>query len=257
MMLRTIVVDDEPLAVERLCALLARLPDVNVVATANSGQEALDLVRTTKCDLMLLDVQMPELSGFDTVDLLASQAISMPSIVLVTAYDIHALGAFDLGVVDFLTKPVRIKRLETAIDRVRVERRNAAAASQLSKLGHALPGTEGEREAAPGELWISRRGEAVRIDLSEVLRVQAEGEYVRLFLPEANYLHRAALSAIYDRLDPAAFVRIHRSTVVRRADIAAVKRTNTGGYTLALKDGLSFPVGKTYRAAVRALRSAA
>ena len=254
MILRTVIADDEPLAVERMSALLERIADVEIVGAANSGREVIEIVSKGGCDLVLLDIQMPNLDGFDATDILAKLPSPAPSIVFVTAHDIRAVEAFDVGVTDFLTKPVRLNRLEAAITRVRRHRANAAAADHLLQLGVQLPGLRTAiAEDAADHLWINRRGETVKINLSDIVRLQAEGEYVRIFLEGRDHLHRAALSAIYERLIKRGYIRIHRASVIRRSDITSVRRSAVGGYSVSLRDGLTLPVGRTYRADLRAM----
>lgn len=254
MRLRVMVVDDEVLAVERMESLLANIPDVEVAATATSGGDAIEILRQGGVDLLFLDVEMPRIDGFDLIERLAREGVDLPIIILVTAYQVHAPSAFDAGVLDFLTKPVRLTRLETAIARAIRSRKDADA---VARLAEASARGEDARPAPPvqdpGDLWVQRRGEAVRIDLGRVDRVEAEGEYVRLIVDGTSYLHRAALSAILARLDDAHFIRIHRSCVVKRSTIKVVRRQVTGSYQLVLSDGSILPVGRTYRRAIRSL----
>lgn len=239
---------------ERLRTLLERIAGVEIIGAASCGREVVDLVAACGCDLVLLDIQMPDLDGFDAADVLAKLPAPAPSIVFVTAHDIRAVEAFDVGASDFLTKPVRLKRLEAAIERVRVVRANAAAAGHMLHMGLRLPEVRGGlTEDTSDHLWISRRGETLRIQLSEIVRLQAEGEYVRIFLDQRSHLHRAALSAIYDRLDKQQYIRIHRANVVRHRDVSAIRRSAVGGHSVTLHDGLTLPVGRTYRASVRML----
>jgi len=251
MSLRAVVVDDEPLAVERMAALLATLADIELVGTASNGREAGAIVEAGGVDLLFLDVEMPQLDGFDLIDQLNRQAIPLPYIVLVTAHQIHAPMAFDAGVTDFLTKPVRLSRLETAVARVAQAKRDSL---MLSRIGEAS-GAEVPPGAsqASAQLWVQSRGKAVRLDLSRIQRLQAEREYVRLFIDGTYYLHREALSSLAERLDATRYIRIHRSSVIERGDVAALRRQSTGSYEAELRDGTVLPVGRTYRRAVRSL----
>lgn len=253
MSLRALVVDDEPLACERLVAMLSRIEGVEADGVAGSGKAALELIARRTPDVVLLDVEMPHLDGFDVIEQLARRGGEAPLIVFVTAHNCHAPSAFDSGVVDFLTKPVRLGRLELAIDRVRrtLDQRDAAerlrqARDQISMLRNSLGGRE-----VP-HLWIQRRGGAVRVDLDQIDRIAAEGEYVRIVIGGQDYLHREALTAMLARLDPQRFVRVHRSLIVNRARIMAVRRGATGSYRLITDDG-EFAVGRSYRRTVRSL----
>ena len=254
MSLRAMVVDDEPLAVERMCALLARIPDVAVVATAECGEDAIAALSRSRIDILFLDVEMPQLDGFDLIEQLARQLETMPHVVLVTAHECHAPLAFDSGVVDFLTKPVRLGRLETAVARVARAMRQEQAAVRVEELREQLAALRGNVESrAANILWVQRRGESVRIDLTRIDRIQAEGEYVRLYVDGSDYLHRESLIALLGQLDPDRYLRIHRSSVVDAEAIVGVRRRATGSYHAILRDGTILPVGRSYRAVVRKL----
>ena len=254
MTLRVIVVDDEPLAIERLCSLLSRIPGVTVAATAENGDDALQALASGGIDLLFLDVEMPQLDGFDLIEQLARRGDQIPHVVLVTAHECHAPLAFDSGVVDFLTKPVRLGRLETAVARVVRAIQNSQAAVQLSEVREQLAALRGSLDsAAANVLWVQRRGESVRVDLRRIDRIQAEGEYVRLFVDGSDYLHRESLVSLLSQLDADRYMRIHRSSVVEREAIVGVRRRVTGSYQALMRDGTILPVGRSYRASVRKL----
>lgn len=257
MTLRALVVDDEPLAIERMQSLLARIPTVAVAATAETGDEALAAVAAGGIDLLFLDVEMPQLDGFDLIEQLMRRGGIMPHVVLVTAHEAHAPMAFDCGVLDFLTKPVRLGRLETAVARAAHAMHQSDAAGRLSQVSEQLDTLRRTFDRRTSDyLWVQRRGESIRIDLSQIVRVQAEGEYVRLFVDGADYLHRESLTAMLARLDEDRIVRIHRSSAIDRDAIASVRRRTTGNYQVTLRDGSVLPVGRTYRQAVRGLMAA-
>jgi DNA-binding LytR/AlgR family response regulator len=250
------ICDDEPLAVERLRDLVGRMPDTEVVGTATDGRAALAAIADLRPDALLLDVEMPALDGFDVVEALAQGGEATPLIVFVTAYPQFAAHAFDTGAIDFLTKPVRLARLDTAIERVRRALDERDSAARLAELARQVEALRAERrgEGMPGaHLWVQRRGENVRIDLSQVDRVQSEGEYVRIFHGTASYLHREPISSLIERFDPARFVRIHRSHIVNRDRVATIRRRPAGGYTIVTDGGDALPVGRNYRAVVKTL----
>jgi DNA-binding LytR/AlgR family response regulator len=254
MTLRAMVVDDEPLAIERLCTLLSRIPGVEIAATSESGQDAFALVTGGDIDLLFLDVEMPQLDGFDLIEQLARQMEVMPHVVLVTAHECHAPLAFDSGVIDFLTKPVRLGRLETAVARVARTIQHSEAAVRLNEVREQLAAVRASIDsAASNVLWVQRRGESVRVDLRRIERLQAEGEYVRLFVEGADYLHRESLISLLGQLEPDRYVRIHRSSIVDADAIVGVRRRATGSYQAVLRDGTVLPVGRSYRAVVRKL----
>ncbi len=255
-MFRAVICDDEPLALERLADMLRSTEGSEVVGTAGNGRVALEVIRDTEPDVVFLDIEMPGLDGFDVVEALARDGGSAPLIVFVTAYPQFAAHAYDTGAIDFLTKPVRLSRIETAIERVRKAIEDRDARCRLDDLATQLQALREERgrEYRTGHyLWVQRRGETVRVDLDLVDWVRAEGEYVRLYVGRDNYLHREPLGSILQQLDAARFLRIHRSYIVNRDRITAVRRRNTGGYKIMLGAELELPVGRSYRASVRSI----
>ena len=201
--LRTLIVDDEPLAVERLQLLCAGLPELELVGTAADGQAALRMVAALAPNLLLCDIAMPGLDGIGVARALAATP-APPSIVFVTAFDAFAVGAFDVAAVDYLLKPIARERLVQAIARVRA--RQTPAATQSS------PWLE--------EIWVPYRAEIVRLDVRDIERIEAERDYMRLHLGERSYLVHQTPGELERRLDPAQFLRLHRSAIVRRDRIA-------------------------------------
>ena len=250
--MRVAVCDDELLAVERLTRMLSRIEDIAIEGTAQNGRDALALIARTAPDAIFLDIEMPALDGFDVVEALATVPGGPPPlIVFVTAYPQFAAHAFDTGAIDFLIKPVRSARLETAVERIRAMLGRRDAERRLEELASQLDALRAESRAmtAPAnEIWVHRRAERVRVDLDTVDLVQAEGEYVRLFVGAQSYLHRASVGSIVAQLDPARFMRVHRSFVVRLDLIAKIRRKMAGSYMLALSDGREIPLGRHYRA---------
>lgn len=248
--MKVIVCDDEILAVERLVRMLGAIGDVVIAGSAQNGRDALALIDEHRPDAIFLDIEMPALDGFDVVEALAARGMPTPPLIIfATAYPQFAAHAFDTGAIDFLIKPVRHARLETAVARVRdvldqrdARRRLAELASQLSALR-----AEGGNGSS-NEIWVHRRAERVRVDLDTIDMVQAEGEYVRLFVGDQSFLHRASIGSIAARLDPNRFMRVHRSYVVRLDLIAKIRRKTAGGYSLLLTGGTEVPLGRLYRA---------
>lgn len=251
--MKVAICDDEMLAIERLTRMLERIDGVTIVGTAQNGRDAIGLIGETRPDAIFLDIEMPALDGFDVVEALATtQALGPPPlIVFVTAYPQFAAHAFDTGAIDFLIKPVRSARLETAVARVRDVLDRREATRRLSELASQLDALRAESRALSSpanEIWVHRRAERVRVDLDTIELVQAEGEYVRLFVGDQSYLHRASVGSIVAQLDPARFMRVHRSYVVRLDLIAKIRRKMAGSYILALSDGREIPLGRHYRA---------
>lgn len=226
--LRLLVVDDEPPARARLRRLLAALPGVQVVGEAGSGLQALALAESLRPDALLLDVQMPELSGLDVAASLPDAAQGGPAVVFVTAYDDYALPAFDAAALDYLLKPVDPARLARAVARIRQRRPQAAA------------------RPAPARLVVAERGQLHVIDCSELLWLQAADNYVELHGAQRMHLLRRTLDGLLADLGPG-FVRIHRSRAVALAAVSAVEAAGRGNATVALRDGTRLACSRPWR----------
>jgi two-component system response regulator AlgR len=230
-----IIMDDEPLAVEALRGLCARSAAVNVIGDAGDGGSGLAAIDLLRPDAVFLDIEMPGMDGLSVAASLGRLA-APPLIVFVTAYDHFAAQAFDLAVVDYVLKPVEAARLDRAIERV---------AERLAI------GRVAERARAK-EFWLPSRGAMVRIDVSDISRVEAERDYVRIFTGKASYLLRGSITAIEERLDPEQFLRVHRSTILRRAAIAEVRHRGAGAWVATDMAGGSTNIGRSFLANVRA-----
>lgn len=241
--LATLIVDDEPLAIDRMRLICEQLPMLRVAGTASDGAQALERITELSPDLVLLDLTMPELDGLAVARQLAGQA-NPPALIFVTAHDNHAVEAFDLDAVDYVLKPVEKERLERAIARV-VARRGGAA-----KNGSA---TARWLE----ELWVPHRSELVRIGVSEVGRIDAERDYVRLHVgngpAKRSYLLLQTIAGLEARLDPDRFIRIHRSIILRRDCIAGLRHDGLGVWSVETDDGETLRIGRTYLAKAKAM----
>ena len=238
--LRTLIVDDEPLAVERIQVICAEIPAIHVVGTASDGAAALRLAEKLTPDLVLLDMTMPEMDGLGVARAFVAQE-SPPAVIFVTAHDNFAVEAFDLEAVDYVLKPVAAERLERAVERA-INRR-------------------GERKARSGtyldELWVPNRSELLRIAVKEVHRIDAERDYVRLNVgtDEAprSYLLLQTIAGLEARLDPDEFIRIHRSTILRRDTIRGLRHDGLGVWSAELYNGETLRIGRTYLPKVKAM----
>ena len=238
--LRTLIVDDEPLAVERIQVICAELPAIRVVGTASDGAAALRLAEKLTPDLVLLDMTMPELDGLGVARSFSEQE-NPPAVIFVTAHDHFAVEAFDLEAIDYVLKPVAADRLERAIDRALARR--------------------GERKEKASEwldeLWVPHRSELLRIAISEVHRIDAERDYVRLHVgdPEEgrSYLLLQTIAGLEKRLDPDAFIRIHRSTILRRDNIHGLRHDGLGVWSAELMNGEALRIGRTYLSKVKSM----
>jgi len=238
--LRALIVDDEPLAAERLQILCARMDGLELAGTATDGAAALRLVEALKPDLLLLDIAMPGLDGIDVARALEGRAVR-PAVIFVTAFDQFAVAAFDVAAVDYLLKPVTQERLDRAVSRVR---------SQLVA-GRATPSSPPSQWAT--EFWVPHRAEIIRIAARDIDLVEAERDYMRLHVGARSFLLHQTISELERRLDPAGFVRLHRSTIARRDWIAGFKYDKDGVWLAELSDGRTVRVGRTYIANARAM----
>jgi len=231
--LRVMVVDDEPLAVERLQLLLARIEDVIVVGTANDGEAALRIAEAVAPDLVLLDIAMPGMDGIDVARALSASPVD-PVVVFVTAFDNFAVAAFDVAAIDYLMKPVQPDRLARALDRAR---------------DHILRGRSGEAKPASDhveEFWVPDHSGLVRIAASDIQRVTAERDYMRLHVGARSWLIHRTIAKLEEDLDPALFIRVHRSVILRRDTIACLYRDEAGHWTARLSDGAEQRIGRSY-----------
>ena len=241
--LRVFIVDDEPLALDRLVALFRQLPDVEVVGTASDGQEASLAIAALRPDLVMLDIQMPEKSGLAVAaDLPVG---GRPEIVFVTAFEQFAPDAFEVDATDYLLKPVRFDRLRQAVERAK--RRRALQEAAATK--PAVSSTPGAYDEA---IWVQVRNGSLRIPVETIDWIEAARDYVMLHTATRSHIHRATMSAIQRSLDPDQLMRVHRSAFVRPCLVTGVQRHANGSMTLTLRDGANVPVGPNYVDAVNA-----
>jgi two-component system response regulator AlgR len=244
--LRTIIVDDEPLAVERLQILCASESNVDLVGTAGDGAAALRLAQSLSPDLILLDIGMPKMDGISV-----ARAVTLmekkPAIIFVTAFDNFAVEAFDLDVVDYMLKPVAAERLSRAIARAVAGRLEASEPGS-----QAAPAAETESNYA-SEFWVSHRSELIRVAAPDIERVEAERDYMRLHTGGRSYLLHQTISTLEQRLDPARFQRIHRSHIVRHDLISGLRHEGGGVWHAVLQNGQSMRIGRKYLAEVKKL----
>jgi len=240
--LRALVADDEPLARRGIRQLLAAHPDVTVVGEARDGREALRLLRELRPDLLFLDVQMPELDGFDV--LRAHGAAGMPAVVFVTAYDEFAVRAFDAQALDYLVKPVEEGRFAEALQRAR-ERLRAADAEALARRLEALLAS---RDASrPRRLLVPTSAGDLLLDEAEVEWIEAEDYYAAVHAQGRRHLMRESLASLARRLDPSRFVRAHRSAIVNVERVRELRVGPGGEAVLVLRGGARVPVSRRRR----------
>jgi two-component system LytT family response regulator len=242
--LRTLIVDDEPLARERIRALLAAEDDVDMIGECRDGLDAVAVIRREKPDLVFLDVQIPELDGFGVVSRLGDGP--MPVIVFVTAYDQYALQAFEVHAVDYLLKPFDAERFARALGRARkaiqVERGNGVD-ERLLRLLHDLKAPPGYLE----RIVVKTSGRLFFLRSDEIDWIESSGNYVSLHAGGETHLLRETMSALEAKLDPARFIRIHRTAIVRIDQIKELHPLFHGEYEVALRDDTRLTLSRGYR----------
>ena len=260
MTIRTILVDDEPLATQGLQLRLQAHDDVEVVATAANGREAIRAIKTHKPDLVFLDIQMPGFDGFSVIQGLMD--VEPPLFVFVTAYGDHALRAFEAQAVDYLMKPVDEDRLAATLDRVRQrlsEKRSAEEAERLKEalVEHAPEAAEELADAAPEGpaanrfekmINIKDQGQIFRVDVDTIERIDAAGDYMCIQTGDNTLILRETMKDLEKRLDPRRFQRVHRSTIVNLDLVRQVKPHTNGECFLVLDSGAQVKVSaRSYR----------
>ena len=234
MTIRVLLVDDEPPALERLAVFFANLPDVIVVGTASNGIEAKAAIAELSPDLVMLDIQMPGLSGLAVAGELDTD--DRPEIVFVTAFEHFAPDAFEVEAADYLLKPVRFDRLRQAVDRARRRREGRLALSRN-------PSHSSEYDDA---IWVATRRGQVRVPVDLIDWIEAAGDYAMLHTKTQAYLYRTTMSALEKRLDPKQLRRVHRSAFVRPERVMEIRREDKWLVTLCLDSGVQVAVGPHY-----------
>jgi DNA-binding LytR/AlgR family response regulator len=245
--LRVLAVDDEPPALGELVYLLERTPAISAVTAAGSAAEALAALQSAEFDAVFLDIRMPGIDGIQLAGLLARFA-TPPPVVFVTAYDSHAVAAFDVAAADYLLKPIRAERLEQAVQRVR--RRIDSLKAGTGEAAPAAPA------AAPGPppdetIAVELGGVTRYVRRSDVVYVEAQRDYVRLCTRTGGHLVRVPLATLEDRWADVGFLRVHRRYLVNSAFVEGL-RSSAGMVSVDLGSGQSVPVSRRFAAAVRA-----
>jgi two-component system, LytTR family, response regulator len=239
---RVLVVDDEPLARRRVREILSRDPDLELAESAD-GRDAARRLREESFDLLVLDIQMPGLDGFGVLERVPTERL--PVVVFVTAYDEHAVRAFEVRAIDYVLKPFSEKRLREAVERAK--QLLAADPAGLRAMLRALAEEVSRRRRTIERLPVTREGRIVFVSVGDIDWIEAEGNYVRIHSgPDAD-LVRGTIAAFESRLDPERFRRIHRSYVVNVDRIAEVEPLFHGEHVAVLKGGKRLPVGRRYR----------
>jgi two-component system LytT family response regulator len=242
--LTTLVVDDEPLARERLLGLLAAESDVEVLGECRDGEEAVSAIHERHPDLVLLDVEMPRMNGFQVIDTIGPD--QMPMVIFVTAYDQHAIHAFQVRALDYLLKPFDRERFTDALQRARTHlesQTNGDLGRRLMALMKDM-----KRDAPKTDrLVVKSGGRLFFLRADEIDWIEAAGNYVRLHVGPTSHLLRETMNAIEGRLDPEKFFRIHRSRIVNMERIQEMQPWLNGEYAVVLRTGTRLTLSRGYR----------
>jgi two-component system LytT family response regulator len=247
--IRTIIADDERLARRKLRILLGSEPQVEVVAECPNGRQTVSAIRSFRPDILLLDIQMPDLNGFDVLGEISSD--EMPQVIFTSAYDQYAIRAFEAHALDYLLKPFDQDRLHAAIERASLEIRKSRDQEFTNRVLELLSTVKSQKKPTPefeNRLAIRTNGRVVFLNLDEIHWVEAAANYVRINTAKDSYLFRETISRISDRLNPADFVRIHRSMIVNVRRIKELIPVNSGEYVVVLNSGKELSCSRGYRA---------
>jgi two-component system LytT family response regulator len=254
--IRALIVDDEPIARRGIRQLLRTEPDVEIVGECADGREAVAAIEERKPDLIFLDVQMPLMGGFGVVETVGAE--NLPAVVFVTAYDEHAIRAFEVNALDYLLKPVDPERFQKTLARVRAQ----AGASKAQRLDHKLSAllrsldelkAPGAQPAPAGRIVIREQGRISFLGTDEIDWLCAHGNYVQLHAGREAHLLRETVDGMERKLDPCKFVRLRRSTIVRAERIKELHPLFNGEYAVILKDGTRLQSSRRYRKNLDAL----
>lgn len=238
------VVDDEPLAREKIREMAKDDPDVEIVGECANGEEAVRLIHELAPDLLLLDVEMPEADGFHVIEQLTPSQV--PLVIFVTAYDRYAVRAFEVHAFDYLLKPFDRERFSAALGRAKEQIRRERNGGLDSRILALLEQLQGEPKYLE-RLVVKNAGRVFFLETSDIEWVEAEGNYVSIHTPSKTHLLRETISNLEARLDPRRFVRIHRSTLVNVTRIQELQPWTHGDYYVILRDGTRLTASRNYR----------
>jgi two-component system, LytTR family, response regulator len=242
--IRTLVVDDEPMARERILGLLAQETDVEVIGQCADGVQAVSAIQRLSPELVFLDVQMPAVDGFGVIKQVGAD--KMPMVVFVTAYDEYALQAFEVHALDYLLKPFGRDRLQQCLDHAR-HQRDRHRAGELGKSLLALVQDFKPEQKKQDRLVVKSGGRVFFVRTEDIDWIEASGNYVRLHLKEQSYLFRETMNQMESRLDPQRFFRIHRSRIVNTERIKELQPWFNGEYVVVLHNGMQLRLSRSYR----------
>lgn len=244
MPIRTLIVDDEPLARDRVKRFLRDEEDVTLIGECGNGVEAIETITREKPDLVFLDIQMPEKNGFEVIKSLNTK--KLPTIIFVTAYDQYALQAFDVHALDYLLKPFNRERIKRAVARAREHMEHKRLGNLDERLNSLIADLRGEKKYLE-RLVVKTVGRVFFLKTDEIDWIEAAGNYVKLHVGRDSHMIRETMNGIEAKLDPARFLRIHRSTVVNIDRIKELHPMFSGDYAVILRNGTELALSRNYR----------
>ena len=242
--IRVLIVDDEPLARERISDLLATDPQIDIVGQCSNGREAVRAVQKLSPDLLLLDIEMPEKDGFAVLEAISPD--KMPAVIFVTAYDQYAVRAFEVYALDYLLKPFDRERFERALERAKAQVLGERNGDLSLRILAALDEIK-TRQVYLERLVIKTNGHVFFLKTDEIDWIEAEGNYVRLHTSKESYLLRDTISALEAQLDPKKFLRVHRSAIVNIDRVQEMQPWFHGEYRIILRGGSQLTLSRSYR----------
>ena len=243
--IKLIIVDDEPLARDYIRRLLADKPEFEIIGEASNGKKALELINSSKPDLVFLDVQMPEMDGFQMLNKLEKDPL--PIIIFTTAYEVYAIQAFEFHAIDYLLKPFDKKRFENALDHAcsMVSDKNEEKLTSIQI--RELLSNSGTKRKYLERILIKQNGRVIFLKTNDIDYIKADDKFVHIHFGKKSHLVRQTLSAMTEQLNPNVFTQIHRSVIINIESIAELHAAFNGQYTILLKTGKELPLGQTYK----------
>ncbi len=267
--IKTLIVDDEPLARRGLAVRLEEFEEIEVIKLCNSGQEAIDACHAEQIDLVFLDIQMPGMNGFEVARALSESVRALPAIIFVTAFDQFAVKAFEIHALDYILKPVDDNRLKQAVEKVHTYLKTQQDNAHKKKLASFVAGITGNNceeilkklatgdtlsdKRYPESLAVKEQGEIIRVPVATIQWVDAAGDYMCLHCQDGQtHILRKTMKELEQELDPKLFVRVHRSAIVNTKQISKLVTQVSGEYLLVLDNGQELKVSRSYRDKVKA-----
>jgi two-component system LytT family response regulator len=248
--IRTLIVDDEPLAREGIRMLVERDAEIAVIGECANGQQAISAITEKMPELLFLDIQMPEISGFEVLEAIGAQAL--PCVIFVTAYDKYALRAFEVHALDYLLKPFTGERFQSALERAKAQIKSRGGEQLNQKLVRLLEDIRKDKTYLE-RLVVKSAGRIFFLNVEEIDWIEAAENYVRLHTGRESHLIHGTMNKLASRLDPAQFLRIHRSTIINVKRIKELQPMFHGEYVVTLRDGTQLNSGRSYRQKLQSL----